>query len=162
MRQPASRPAAGSLRITPVETERDRVALITFPWKVYRQDRYWVPPLISERKAFLDPKHNPFFEHAQVQLYLARRGDEVVGTVGVFSNRLYNEFQQTNVGWFGFFEVLADAEAAAGLLEAAQGWARRAGHTCALSTIAGRNTPSTDRFLLRRVGFRDLKREARR
>ncbi len=131
MSQPRSGPAA-PLRITPVETERDRLALITFPWKVYRHDRYWVPPLISERKAFLDPKHNPFFEHAQVQLYLARRGDDVVGTVGSFTNRLYNEFQQTNVGWFGFFEVLPDAEAAAGLLEAAQAWARQAGHTSLL------------------------------
>jgi hypothetical protein len=106
MSRASSGPAAAPLRITPVETERDRMALITFPWKVYRQDRYWVPPLISERKSFLDPKHNPFFEHAQVQLYLARRGDEVVGTIGSFTNRLYNEFQQTNVGWFGFFEVL--------------------------------------------------------
>ncbi len=128
MSQAPSKPPAGTLRITPVESERDRMALITFPWKVYRQDRYWVPPLISERKSFLDPKRNPFFQHAQVQLFLARRGDEVVGTIGAFTNRLYNEFQEKNVGWFGFFEVLPDAEAAAGLLEAAQAWARRAGH----------------------------------
>jgi GNAT superfamily N-acetyltransferase len=116
------------LGITPVVTEAERLALLEFPWKVYRGDPYWVPPLLSERKAFTDPKQSPFFEHARVQFYLARRGDEIVGTIAAFTNDLYNEFHQANVGWFGFFEVLQDPEAAAGLLATAQGWARQAGH----------------------------------
>ncbi len=120
------------LRVTPVASEAERIALLEFPWKVYRGDPYWVPPLLSERKAFTDPKQSPFFEHARVQFFLARRGEEIVGTIAAFTNDLYNEFQRTNVGWFGFFEVLQDAEAAAGLLNAAQTWARQAGHTSLL------------------------------
>ena len=120
------------LGIKPVVTEAERLALLEFPWKVYRGDPYWVPPLLSERKAFTDPKQSPFFEHARVQFYLARRGDEIVGTIAAFTNDLYNEFHQANVGWFGFFEVLQDPEAAAGLLATAQGWARQAGHKALL------------------------------
>ncbi len=117
-----------NLTILPVQDDNGVRAVIEFPWEVYRGDRYWVPPLISERRAFLDPKHNPFFQHGRLQLYLARRGDRIVGTIGAFTNDLYNQFHEVNSGWFGFFEVLEDPEAAAALLKAAEGWARTAGH----------------------------------
>ena len=52
---------------------------IKFQWQVYRRanDLHWVPPLLMERRDFLDPKKNPFFQHAEVALFLARRGGEV-------------------------------------------------------------------------------------
>jgi GNAT superfamily N-acetyltransferase len=124
--------AAQGVRVTPVETEGERQALIEFPWRVYRGDPYWVPPLLSERREFTDPETNPFFEHARVQFFLARRGDQIVGTIAAFTNHLYNEFQGLNVAWFGFFEVLPDPEAARALLDTAADWARRAGHTAIL------------------------------
>lgn len=120
------------LRITPVENENERLAFLTFPWKVYRHDRYWVPPLLSERKAFTDPKKNPFYQHARVQLFVAQRGGEIVGTIAAFTNDLYNQFHEANVGWFGFYEVLPDPEAARALLDTAVGWARDAGHASIL------------------------------
>jgi GNAT superfamily N-acetyltransferase len=125
----ATRP---EVRVTPVRTDRERLALLEFPWKVYRDDPYWVPPLLSERKEFTDPRKNPFFEHARVQFFLGWRGDEIVGTIGAFTNHLYNEFHETNVAWFGFFEVLPDPQAAEALLKAAADWARQQGHTAIL------------------------------
>jgi GNAT superfamily N-acetyltransferase len=116
------------LNIVPIHTEEDRMRFITFPWKVYVDDLYWVPPLISERKTFLNPEKNAFYEHATVQLFLATRDDDVVGTIAAFSNHYYNEFQETNLGFFGFFEVLDDPEAAALLLKTAEDWVREAGH----------------------------------
>lgn len=116
------------LRITPVESKTQLNKFIVFPWKVYQEDPYWVPPLVSERQEFLVPEHNPFFEHAKVQYYLAQRGDQIVGTISAFSNDLFNRFQGVNTGFFGFFEVLEDPEAAAGLLATAENWARNAGH----------------------------------
>jgi GNAT superfamily N-acetyltransferase len=120
------------LRVTPVQSGAELQALIEFPWQVYRSDPFWVPPLISERQAFLDPARNPFFEHARVQFFLARRAERVVGTIGAFTNDRYNQFQGVNTGFFGFFEVLEDAEAAAALLKTAETWARLAGHTAIL------------------------------
>jgi GNAT superfamily N-acetyltransferase len=116
------------LTLSTVETKNDLMAFITFPWKVYEGSPYWAPPLISERIAFLDPDHNPFFQHAKATYYLARRGGQVVGTIAAFTNELYNEFQGTNVGFFGFFEVLEDREAAEALLQTAVDYAREAGH----------------------------------
>jgi GNAT superfamily N-acetyltransferase len=120
------------VEVSPVRSDSDLLEFISLPWRVYRGDPYWVPPLISERKAFLDRERSPFFQHARAEYFLARRGGEVVGTIAAFTNELYNRFQQTNTGFLGFFEVLEDPEAAAALLETAEAWAGRAGHTAIL------------------------------
>jgi GNAT superfamily N-acetyltransferase len=117
-----------SLVIKPVENIEERKAFLRFPWKVYKDDPFWVPPIFSERMHFTDPKKNPFFEHSEAQLYLALRGEEIVGTIAAFTNRRHNEYQNENVGFFGFFEVLEDYEAAEALLKTAENWAREKGH----------------------------------
>lgn len=118
-----------SVKIHPVQSESDGHAFRSFPWKVYQSDPFWVPPLLSERKSFLDPAHNPFFQNADVDLYLAKRGEDVVGTIAAFSNNRHNEFHNENIGFFGFFEVLEDPEAADALLEQAEIRTREHGHT---------------------------------
>ena len=116
------------LQITEVSNKSELEQFITFPWKVYKSNPHWVPPLISERKRFLDPDHNPFFEHAKATFYLARRNGQVVGTIGAFSNQLYNQVHGENSGFFGFYEVLDDPETARALLATAEAWGRQAGH----------------------------------
>lgn len=120
------------LRVTKVQSQDDLMDFIHFPWEVYRDNPYWVPPLISERVEFLDPEHNPFFEHATVEYYLAHRGPNIVGTIAAFTNDLYNEFQGVNTGFFGFFEVLEDKEAALALFQKTDEFAKRAGHDAVL------------------------------
>ena len=118
-----------SLIIKPVETLEERKEFLRFPWKVYQDDPYWVPPIFSERVHFTDPDSNPFFEHSEAQLFMALRGEEVVGTIAAFSNHRHNEYQNENVGFFGFFEVLEDYEAAEALFRAAENWTRENGHS---------------------------------
>jgi GNAT superfamily N-acetyltransferase len=116
------------IRIDPVTNKAELDEFIAFPWKVYKNDPYWVPPLISEQRKLLDQDHHPFFEHAKATFFLARSNGEVVGTIGAFSNYLYNEVHKDNTGFFGFFEVLEEPDAAVELLIAAEYWAREAGH----------------------------------
>jgi GNAT superfamily N-acetyltransferase len=116
------------LKISTVQSDGDLMDFIHFPWEVYRDDPYWVPPFINERREFLSKEHNPFFEHARAEYFLAHRGTKVVGIIAAFTNDKHNEFQGVNTGFFGFFEVLDDHEAAAALLSAAEDWARKAGH----------------------------------
>ncbi|MGH2621374.1 MAG: N-acetyltransferase [Anaerolineales bacterium] len=116
------------LQITAVSNKSELEQFITFPWQVYKANPHWVPPLISERKRFLDPDHNPFFEHAKATFYLARRNGRLVGTIGAFSNQLYNQVHKENSGFFGFYEVLDDPETARELLTTAEAWGRQAGH----------------------------------
>ncbi len=68
------------VRIEKVTTRRDLKRFIRFPWKVYPGDPNWVPPLLAEMKAKLDRAKNPFFEHAEMDLFLARRGGRDHGT----------------------------------------------------------------------------------
>lgn len=117
------------LIVRKVQSQADLVEFVKLPWRVYAGDPFWVPPLFSERLAFQDPKHNPFFEHAEVERFLALRGDETVGTIAAFTNHRHNKFHNENIAFFGFFEVLEDEEAAVALLDAAQQWARAKGHT---------------------------------
>ncbi|MGB2955299.1 MAG: GNAT family N-acetyltransferase [Anaerolineales bacterium] len=118
-----------SLVIKSVETTEERKALLSFPWTVYKDNPFWVPPIFSERMHFTDPEKNPFFQHAEAQFYMALRGEEIVGTIAVFANHLHNEYQNENIAFFGFFEVLEDYEAAEQLFKTAEAWAKERGHT---------------------------------
>jgi GNAT superfamily N-acetyltransferase len=117
------------LAVEPIERPRDRLRFIKFPWQVYAGNAQWVPPLLFERRRYFDPAVNPFFRHAEVQLFIARRGKRDVGTIAAFVNHAYNQFQGAQIGFFGFFEVLPDADAAAALLQTAEEWVRARGMT---------------------------------
>lgn len=101
------------------------------PWRLYRGDANWTPPfngdLLGSRllgmKGILTEAH-PYHESAAVTHFLARRNDRAVGRVSAAINRRFNEYQDSyaGVGFFGFFEVEQDYEAAAALLDAAYLW----------------------------------------
>ena len=67
-----------ALTVRPVATSADRKAFVEFAWEVYKDDPAWIPPLKDEVHGLLNPKKNPWFEHAKAQLWLAERGDQVV------------------------------------------------------------------------------------
>ena len=119
--------ANGKLTIQPMSTPEERLAFIHFQWQVYRDDPYWVPPLISERVVFLDKERHPFYQHADVELFMARRDGKPVGTIAALVNHAHNEFHDEQVGFFGLFEVLKHQEAANALLETACAWVRDKG-----------------------------------
>ena len=111
--------ANGKLTIQPIRTPQERLAFIHFQWEVYKDDPLWVPPLISERVEFLDKERHPFHQHSEVELFMARRDGQPVGTIAAILNNRHNAFHEERVGFFGLFEVLPDQEAAEALLETA-------------------------------------------
>ncbi|RKH95914.1 N-acetyltransferase [Corallococcus praedator] len=120
-------PMPSDVQVTPVRGAADRMAFIRLPYGLYRDDPNWVPPLEMERKDFLDPKKNPFFDYAEVELFLARRGAEVVGRVAAIKNPRHMEVHGTKEGFFGLFECVNDAGVARGLLDAASAWLKARG-----------------------------------
>ena len=92
------------VRIVPVTTKQQRVAFAKFPWTLYQDDPNWVPPIFGDRLKLLDPEKHPFWEHGRQQLFLAMRGEQIVGTISAHTNELHNEIYEDRVGFFGFFE----------------------------------------------------------
>ena len=114
--------ATSDLQIVPVTSRRELRDLIMFPFALYRDDPYWVPPLIGERMGHYDPDHNPFFQHAEVQFFRALRGGRTVGTIAAIADDVHPQVWNEPVGFFGVFEVIEDYEASASLFSAAREW----------------------------------------
>ncbi|MFZ3374031.1 MAG: GNAT family N-acetyltransferase [Chthoniobacterales bacterium] len=115
------------IEVSPVNTRKERDAFIKFPWRIYENDPAWVPPLILERKAFLDRKRHSFYRHGDAALFLAWQNSEIVGRITASDDPNYNSLHQTNVGCFGLFECIDNREVAAALFEAASDWLRARG-----------------------------------
>jgi GNAT superfamily N-acetyltransferase len=115
------------IQVRAVEGRRELDAFCRFPWRIYKGDPHWVPPLISDRREYLDPKTGPFYTHADVALLMVWRQRQVVGTIAPFIDRDLVEQTCRTVGGFGFFETVNDWEVARALLDAACGWLRERG-----------------------------------
>jgi GNAT superfamily N-acetyltransferase len=118
-----------AIQVSPVQSATDRNAFIKFQWQIYRNDPAWVPPLIIERKGFLDRDKHPFYRHGDAALFLARKDGEIVGRIMASDDPNYNALHQTNVGCFGLFESVNDPEVASALFRAAGDWLRQKGRT---------------------------------
>lgn len=116
-----------TIEITQVCSPAERDAFLKFPWRVYENDPVWVPPLLIERKQFIDRRKHPFYEHGDAALFLARAAGEVVGRIMACDDPKYNALQKSNVGFFGMFESIDDRQVAGALLDAAAGWLRQRG-----------------------------------
>ena len=131
----------GAVQVSPERTKADRKAFIDLHYRLYRDDPIWVPPLRSEEAKLMDRSKNPFFEHAEVEHFLARRDGRVVGRIAAIENRRHNEFHEDRWGFFGFFDVEAgDQEAATALIDAARTWTEGRG----LSPMVGPVNYSTN------------------
>jgi hypothetical protein len=103
-------------------TVRDQNTLrefIRFPWSVYQNDPYWVPPLIREEKKLFNPACHPFYQHARVELYLVQdERHHLLGRIAAIVNQNHIKFHQEQAGFFGFFESVNSVEVAQVLLKA--------------------------------------------
>jgi hypothetical protein len=112
--------------IRPVSGKKEFKQFIDYAYDRNADDPHWVPPLRIGEHEKLTPKKNPFFEHAEVELLLAWRGDRIVGRIAAIDDRLHNEAHHDNCAMFGFIEA-EDAEATKALLDAVEAWAQKRG-----------------------------------
>jgi len=111
-----------AVSVMTVSSDKDLMRFIKLPWKLYRDDPNWVPPLIMDQKTLLSRAKNPFYEHASVEYFLAHRDGELVGRIAAIHDRSYMEVQRENVGFFGFYESIDDQSVADALFAAARAW----------------------------------------
>jgi GNAT superfamily N-acetyltransferase len=116
-----------TVSVRPVSGRRDLDRFIKLPFRLRRDDPQWVPPLIFERRRFLDRRRNPYFDHADAEYFLAERDGEVVGRITAQVDQRWDEFQGGSDGMFGFFEAEDDPDVARALVDAAASWVRERG-----------------------------------
>ena len=121
--------------IRPVVSKADRKQFVDFAWEIYANDPAWIAPLKDEVHGLLDPKTNPWFEHARAQLWLAERGGKVVGRISAQVDELVLEHMGAGTGQWGFLDAL-DGGTAAALIDTAEDWLRAQGMTRALGPFA--------------------------
>jgi GNAT superfamily N-acetyltransferase len=129
------------LRVAPVRDPKEHREFLAFPYRLYREDPYWVAPLwIAQRELFDTAKH-PFWGHAELERFVARNAaGQTVGRIAAIVDRNFNEFHQEQAGFFGFLETINDLEVLQALLEAAGNWLRARG----ARLIQGPMNPSTN------------------
>jgi GNAT superfamily N-acetyltransferase len=111
-----------TLQIKPVTTRRERKEFLNFPWRLYRNDPYWIPPLRANQAEMVGYRPHPFYETNRAQTFLAYRDGELCGRVAAIRNQWHIDLHQENLGFFGFFECIDDQEVANGLLDAVRDW----------------------------------------
>ncbi len=126
--------------IDPVEGKRGRALFVDTGRRFASREPHAVPQLRGEQLELVDPAKNPFFGHAAHQLFVARRGDAVVGRISAHIDRLALELPRQQgfgpgAGMFGYFDA-ADETVAHALLRAAEDWLRGQGMDRAIGPIS--------------------------
>ncbi len=119
----------GEITVSPVQDDASLWEFLRLPWRLYQGDPYWVPPILSQQRQFLDPRHGPFFEIGEARYFLACQNGRPVGRLSAHINRLHDAHHGPETGFFGFFECIQDLDVAAALFEAGAAWLRERGKT---------------------------------
>ena len=128
------------ITLRPVQNKKELKLFIKFPWQIYKNDSFWVPPLIMDRMKLLNRKINPFYTHAEIELFIAYRDGRAVGRIAAITNDNHNKFHEDNTGFFGFFESINDQMVASTLLDGALNWLKERGK----DSVLGPMNPSTN------------------
>ncbi len=115
------------IRIEKVDTKKALKKFIRFPWKIYKGDPNWVPPLILDVKDRLDRDKNPFFEHAEMDLFLAYKDGVLSGRIAAIVDDNHNQTHEEKVVFFGMYESVNDPEVARVMLDRVSDWGRERG-----------------------------------
>ena len=121
------------IEIRPVQTWSDKRRFLTFPWKIYRNDHLWVPPLLPQRAKTIDPKRGAFFQRGEAEFFIAWREGQPVGTICAGEDKVVNAESNRRECIFGFFEYFDDIRIAESLLQQITDWARQRN----LDTLSG-------------------------
>ena len=118
-----------SIQVSQVDGKRELRQFIRFPFELYRDCPYWVPPLLSNEWAALDSGKNPAFEFCRARLFLAKKNDRVVGRVaGIINDRANEKWKQQNCR-FGWIDGIDDLEVWTALIGTIENWATEEGMT---------------------------------
>ena len=116
-----------TVSVRPVLSKPDKKQFLDVPFSIYAKDPNWVAPLYFERFEHLDPKKNPYFKHAESQLFLAEVNGKPIGRISAQICQLHLDRYKDATGQFGFLEAPDDPQIFEALFDVAQNWLRSRG-----------------------------------
>lgn len=129
-----------AFEIFQVKSKKEMKQFISFEWEINRNLSNWVSPLRMARRDILNVRKNPFFEHAEIAMFLAIESGKTLGRIAAITNQNYNDFQNDQSGFWGFFECIDNQEVADALFNQAADWLRTKGK----DNMLGPMNPSTN------------------
>ncbi|MCS7337399.1 MAG: N-acetyltransferase [Verrucomicrobiae bacterium] len=136
----ATQPNSGDIKIVPLSRQGPELRrFLRVPYSIYRYDPNWVAPLLIDARKVLSDS-NPFFEHAEMRLWVAVRQGRDLGRVAGIIDRTHNTFHNDAAAFFGFFESVNDLGVGRALFESVVDWARQNG----MRRVLGPMNPSTN------------------
>ena len=112
------------IEIKSIQSAGDRRRFLTFPWKIYRNDPLWVPPLLSERAKVIDPQRGMFFQDGNAELFIAWKDGLPAGTVCLAEDGNNTRVKGLAECMYGFVECIEDFKVFQAIFDFAEGWAR--------------------------------------
>jgi GNAT superfamily N-acetyltransferase len=128
------------VEVVAVQNKKALSEFVELPYRLYRDDPNWVPPLRIAVRELLDRAKHPFYRNAEAEYFVARRNGEVVGRVAAIIDQAHNRTHQEKAGFFGFFESIDDRAVAEALLVQARQWVSDRG----AEFLRGPVSPSTN------------------
>jgi hypothetical protein len=118
-----------TITVEPATDKQGKKDFLHVPYIAHAGDPNWVAPLLLERDEHLDPNKNPYFEHAEVQLFVAYKDGKPVGRISAQDDKLRLETHKDNKGMFGFLDSVDEADVFAALIRAAGDWLKARGRS---------------------------------
>jgi hypothetical protein len=112
-------------RILDTTSKKDVQLFKSLPFKLYRKNPLWVPPVPGEVEFAMDRTRHPFYAHSEADFIVVESGRDILGRIAVLHNKNYCEFHKVNTAFFFYYEAVDDQKVADLLFSAAEDWCRK-------------------------------------
>ena len=105
------------IEVIKVESKKNVKDFVMFPFELYKDCEYWVPPIINEEIDAMDMNKNPVFKNAEAEFYLAYKDNKIVGRIAAIVNWVEIEEQKKNKLRFGWYDTIDDVNVSKALMD---------------------------------------------
>ena len=105
------------IEVIKVESKKNVKDFVMFPFELYKDCEYWVPPIINEEIDAMDTNKNPVFKNAEAEFYLAYKENKIVGRIAAIVNWVEIEEQKKNKLRFGWYDTIDDINVSKALMD---------------------------------------------
>lgn len=105
------------ITIKELHSKKEIKTFVKFPFSLYQNSKYWVPPIISQEAKTFNKNENPVFEDADARFFVAIKNKKIVGRIAAIINWLEVDGQGIKKMRFGWFDFIDDLDVSQALLE---------------------------------------------